>query len=262
MNFQKSDTTSNLFQALAAAQGGFDKCVKDFLNPFFNSKYADLATVIGATRPAMSENGLSIIQIPSFDGAIVTVDTLLAHKSGEWLGGSMSARPSKVDPQGIGSCVTYLRRYAYSAIVGIAQEDDDGTAAAEPMKKEEKKSWADKPVEQPLPPEKPKAVKAVKAKEKLVEETVEYTPAPPVRVPPTAQPEFNAAKATDEAIASILKEFPDASDELKAMIEQFKMRELSRMALAAFRGAVVLAKKCNHTGDLSKLFANSKERTK
>ena len=125
-----SETLGALALALSKAQAEFLPCRKLSDNPFFKSKYADLAEVIDATRPALTKNELSVMQLPSFDGEKVTVTTLLAHSSGEFISCDLSSRPTKPDSQGVGSTVTYLRRYGMSSLLAIAAEsDDDGERA-------------------------------------------------------------------------------------------------------------------------------------
>ena len=126
-----SPEIGKLAEALAKAQGAIEGAKKDSANPFFKSKYADLASVWDACRKALSDNALSVIQTteaPEFPQTVI-VDTRLCHSSGEWVQGRIVMKPVKDDPQGIGSCLTYARRYALSAMVGIAPEDDDGNAA-------------------------------------------------------------------------------------------------------------------------------------
>lgn len=134
---QMSETIGELAKALAAAQGEIEGAKKDSENPFFKSKYADLSSVRDACQTALSKHGLAIVQIPGTqiteNATIISVETLLAHSSGEWVRGDLSAIPVKDDPQGIGSCITYLRRYALSAYTGVAPEDDDGSAASRPF---------------------------------------------------------------------------------------------------------------------------------
>lgn len=131
---QKSESIAALAGALAKAQSEIQGAKKDSENPFFKAKYADLSSVWDACRVALTKNGLSVIQTPSTEitenVTIIRVGTLLAHSSGEWISEELSAIPVKDDPQGIGSCVTYLRRYALSAFTGVAPEDDDGNAAS------------------------------------------------------------------------------------------------------------------------------------
>lgn len=116
--------------ALSKAQGAMETASKDSKNPHFNSKYADLANVWEACRTVLSENGLSVVQMPAAEGNKVTVTTLLLHTSGQWIRSKLTMVTEKSTPQGIGSCITYARRYALSSVVGIAPEDDDGNAAS------------------------------------------------------------------------------------------------------------------------------------
>ena len=127
----KSESIAGLAAALAKAQGAMKGAVKDSANPFFKSKYADLASVVEAIRAAFSANGLSYIQtLEPSDKDEVRVETTLLHASGEWIScGVLSLPVSKADAQGYGSALTYARRYSLSAAVGVAPEDDDGNAA-------------------------------------------------------------------------------------------------------------------------------------
>jgi ERF superfamily. len=121
---------SALAKAMAKAQGELGPVLKDKTNPAFRSKYADLGAVLEAILPALNRAGLSLIQSPSYDGSLVGVTTVLLHESGEWMEATLHMKPVKMDPQGIGSCITYARRYAALAIAGAAPEDDDGNAAS------------------------------------------------------------------------------------------------------------------------------------
>lgn len=137
----KSESIGKLAEALAKAQGAIEGAKKDQANPFFRSKYADLSSVWEACRKPLSENGLAIVQTTcGSDPETVTVETFLTHASGEWIKSSLSMKPTKADPQGIGSCLTYARRYSLAAMVGVAPEDDDGNAASEKPKFESKAS--------------------------------------------------------------------------------------------------------------------------
>jgi hypothetical protein len=129
----KSESIAGLAAALAKAQGAMKGAVKDSANPFFKSKYADLASVVEAIRAAFSANGLSYIQtVEPSDKDEVRVETTLLHSSGEWISCGVLALPvSKVDAQGYGSALTYARRYSLSAAAGVSTElDDDGNAAS------------------------------------------------------------------------------------------------------------------------------------
>lgn len=128
--------TPELFAALALAQGEIENASKNQVNGAFskgpNAKpsYADLAEVLNTIRPVFAKHGLSLIQSPGFDGSMASVTTVLAHQSGGYMTSTASCVPAKADAQGIGSATTYLRRYSAAAVAGIAQEDDDGNAAA------------------------------------------------------------------------------------------------------------------------------------
>jgi hypothetical protein len=149
---EMSTTVAQLADALAKAQATITGAVKDSDNPFFHSKYADLATVIDACRPALTANKLAVVQTPrtTFSSTpeietvtarsgearnrvkvatTVEMTTTLIHASGEWVSGTVAAMLANADPQSIGSAITYLRRYGLSALVGVAQVDDDGEAA-------------------------------------------------------------------------------------------------------------------------------------
>ena len=129
----KSESIAGLAAALAKAQGQMKGALKDSANPFFKSKYADLASVVEAIRAAFSANGLSYIQtVEPSEKDEVRVETTLLHSSGEWISCGVLALPvSKVDAQGYGSALTYCRRYSLSAAAGVSTElDDDGNAAS------------------------------------------------------------------------------------------------------------------------------------
>jgi hypothetical protein len=139
IKWTKSDAIAELLAALSQAQGEIQNAKKDSDNPFLHSKYADLASCWDVARGPLSKHGLSVLQIPSASGTRVTVDTILGHSSGQWIAGELELKAYKEQkgggfaesdmPQAIGSAITYARRYALSAMVGIAGEDDDAEAA-------------------------------------------------------------------------------------------------------------------------------------
>lgn len=116
--------------ALSKAQGEISGALKDSTNPFFQSNYADLGNVIAACRGPLSKNELAVIQTTEPHEMGVVVISTLVHSSGQWIRGKLRMKPTKNDPQGVGSALTYARRYAYAALVGVAQVDDDGNAAS------------------------------------------------------------------------------------------------------------------------------------
>ena len=128
----QSDSIAKLAAALAKAQGIIGNAHKDSTNPFFKSKYADLASCWDACREALSKNELAVIQThePVEKGDMVILTTTIVHSSGQFIKGTICVRPSKTDPQGYGSATTYARRYGLCAMVGISPADDDGNAAS------------------------------------------------------------------------------------------------------------------------------------
>lgn len=136
----KSESIANLVKALSALQGELKDADKNALNPHFKSKYADLSEVLGNLRPLLAKNQLALSQFPSFENGIVSVTSLLAHASGEWIESTASAPATKQDVQGVGSAITYLKRYSAAAIVGMASadQDDDGNSVSTIQKVENK----------------------------------------------------------------------------------------------------------------------------
>jgi len=117
--------------AMVKAQKEFGPALKSSTNPFFTSKYADLAACVEAVIDALNNNGIALIQKCHESDTGVNVETLLLHESGESLScGVLHVPASKQDPQGYGSALTYARRYSLRAAWGIAPEDDDGNAAS------------------------------------------------------------------------------------------------------------------------------------
>ena len=126
----KSETIGKLANALAAAQAEIKPVPKTHENPYFKSKYADLADIQEATRAALHKWGLAVSQLNDIEDGRVVVETVLLHASGEWISGRLALKPVKDDPQGVGSAITYARRYGLSAILSLATEDDDDGEAA------------------------------------------------------------------------------------------------------------------------------------
>lgn len=128
---ESSIELNELFNALAKAQGEMEEAKTDSKNPFFKSNYADLASIIRASRKALAKYGLSVAQpVRTFQGKRYLF-TRLGHASGQWIEGGIPLSPPKEDIQSLGSYITYLRRYCYAAMVGVVAsgEDDDGEKA-------------------------------------------------------------------------------------------------------------------------------------
>lgn len=129
---KRSETIIEFAKALSAFNAEVGALAKDAKNPFFKSEYLTLDKIIEETRPILQKNGLSLMQFPSGDGQTVSVTTMLLHTSGEFIEAEpLIMKPAKNDPQGLGSAITYARRYAYQAILSLnTGEDDDGNHAS------------------------------------------------------------------------------------------------------------------------------------
>lgn len=127
---KRSDSTKLLIAALGQFQAEVTPVPKTSTNPFFKSKYADLPTVVEHTRRLLTKHGLLITQLPGDNGDSPTLITMLAHVSGEWMEAETPLMLAKEDPQAQGSAITYMRRYAYCAVLGIVADDDDDAESA------------------------------------------------------------------------------------------------------------------------------------
>jgi hypothetical protein len=130
LDVSMSPECAELFAALAAFQGEVVPPRKTATNPHFKSKFADLADVLEAVRAPLAKHGLSLTQmaVGACDG-YVRVVTLVGHKSGQWCKGVLDMPLAQKTPQGVGSAISYARRYCAMAALGIAAEDDDGERA-------------------------------------------------------------------------------------------------------------------------------------
>lgn len=131
---QKSESIKNIATALIIFHVKVDKIKKDAINPFFKNKYASLSNILEVINDPLNESGLSFVQMPSGINELVTI--LMHSESGEFIQSSYEMRPVKDDPQGRGSCLTYQRRYALSAILGLNIDDDDDANLASVQPKE------------------------------------------------------------------------------------------------------------------------------
>lgn len=131
---EMSDDISALAKVLPKAQAAMGEVFKNANNPAFRSKYADLAAVVEAVLPALNANGIALLQPPGYDNGsgVVMVATMLLHESGQWLRCTLGVPLPKRDAHGIGSAVTYGRRFGLQAMSGVAPTDDDGNEAAKP----------------------------------------------------------------------------------------------------------------------------------
>lgn len=122
---QTKDTQA-LMAALAMAQSEIEHVAKDAKNPHFKSKYATLASVFDVCRKPFSRHGLAILQPTVIINNSVYVATTLCHKSGQWVRSYYPVQTERAGSQGLGSGLTYARRYALMSMIGVAPEDDDG----------------------------------------------------------------------------------------------------------------------------------------
>ncbi len=129
---ERSENIKELATALAKYHAKAETVKKDGKNPHYKNDYATLDNILDTTRPVLAEFGLSILQLPVGENGLTTI---LLHESGEYISETYFMPSKQNDPQGNGSRLTYQRRYALGAILGVATEkDDDGNAASLPTK--------------------------------------------------------------------------------------------------------------------------------
>lgn len=127
---EQSESIKEITTALALAQGELKNVIKTGKGNY--GKYAELGTTLEEVRPVTSKHGLAIIQMPvTAEDGTTALMTQLSHKSGEWLRGTFLVRMQQQTPQGQGSAITYARRYALSAILGLGADDDDGQSGTD-----------------------------------------------------------------------------------------------------------------------------------
>ena len=144
---KKSESIKNIAGAVLLFQTKMQPIKKDSNNPFFKSKYASLYAILDNIQIPLAEAGLSFVQFPTGDNGLTTI--LMHAESGEFLESEYFMKPSKDDPQGHGSAITYQRRYALGAILGLnIDEDDDANEASKPIEKKDEKQWLNKGSEQ------------------------------------------------------------------------------------------------------------------
>jgi hypothetical protein len=133
---QKSESISALASALVKAQAELKNPQFDSKNPHFKSDYASLAAVREAVMPVLSKHGLSVSQMPKNDDGKAGCENLLMHSSGEWVISELLIPTDKLNAHGVGSSITYARRFSLMAIAGVVgDQDDDGNGSVEQQKK-------------------------------------------------------------------------------------------------------------------------------
>jgi hypothetical protein len=169
---KSSESIAQIAKALSQVQAEIQNPANSAVNPFFKSKYAPLPDVLKIIRPLAGKYGLAIIQNSYNEEDKVFINTLIIHESGEWIETDpLVLKPEKNTPQGVGSAITYGRRYAISAVFGISsEEDDDGNS----NEKEKPKAKKDEPAVETVNPElaaaKKKAMDICKEKAAMNEE--------------------------------------------------------------------------------------------
>ena len=147
---QHSDGLGELAKALAAVQAEMEPAAFNAINPFLKNRYADLGSVISAAKPHLTKHGLAYSQLVGGAQGAIEVETILMHASGEWVASSVSLpmveEKGKSAAQVAGSIITYLRRYALSAILGVyADEDTDGQVAHRQEQRQERQERHQEP---------------------------------------------------------------------------------------------------------------------
>jgi len=126
---QMSEFVNSIAEALSKAQGEMSFAKKEGINPFHKSKYALLEDIVEASKEPMHNHGLSLTQMPTLiDGQFVLV-SLLLHSSGQWFRSIYPINPEKKDNQSLGMAISYAKRYAWMALLGMGVSDkldDDG----------------------------------------------------------------------------------------------------------------------------------------
>ncbi len=144
----QSENINELATALAKCQGEMEAAIKDSINPHFKSKFATLYSIWESCRKPLSNHGLSVVQTMSYLEDKLCLTTKLMHSSGQWLSSVTPVISARNDAQGIGSALSYFKRYSLSALLGICTRDEDDDAeAAMPKDRPEKKP--EKKVEKP-----------------------------------------------------------------------------------------------------------------
>ena len=137
----RTESIIKVSAAMCKAWGELESAKENADNPYFKSKYAPLKEVIRAAKAVLPKHGLCALQPTTVVDGQKYVMTLILHTSGQYIGGLYPITPGKADPQGVGSAVTYSRRYGLSSMLGIASDDDDDGEGS--MERDKKKSFAD-----------------------------------------------------------------------------------------------------------------------
>lgn len=138
MEYQ-SNEIGELAKALAAAQGEMDAAKKDGQGNY--GKYTTISSILEVVKEALSKNGLAVVQAPMpCESGNICLRTTLMHSSGQWIASQLTMKADNSSPQKIGSVMTYARRYALAAILGVGQEDDDAQSAQDEYERQVRKA--------------------------------------------------------------------------------------------------------------------------
>ena len=234
---KSSESINELATALVAAQAEMTGASQDSDNPFFGSKYADVTSVLKAVRAPLANHGLSFVQFPiTGPENQCGVTTRLMHNSGQYLEDTLLLPMGKYDAQGAGSAITYARRYALAAILGVPAADDDANAVGNPTISAEEVQAGYQKARQLIAKGLPEQF--MEWKDSLSEElqTLIYNGAPqgkisafkkawtakeqefwaPIKVAKAEVPEF-VAKQNNDAINEVLTDFPGEYEREKLM---------------------------------------------
>jgi len=134
-----SESIIKIAPALLKAQKATNVAVKGAKNPFYKSTYADLESVIGATKKHLNDNGITALQpvgyVDTTNGIKTTIETILIHESGEFISDTMIVTMDKDGPQAQGSAISYAKRYSLQSLMLLPSADDDGEGATDRKKK-------------------------------------------------------------------------------------------------------------------------------
>lgn len=201
----KSYETKDLYAALAKAQAEMPMASLNAANPYFKTRYTDLAEIVRSSRPSLTKYGLSVTQqlITNDDGSNVLVTTL-AHSTGQYVESCLRILPPKSDIQSLGSYISYLRRYSLASLICLASsdEDDDG--------------------------------------EEVMADQRQLISKGPARNAPVAQQNKNQAyePITKEQLEQLEDELTDCPDLAEEVLEKMQLQSLADMRKSHFKGAI------------------------
>jgi hypothetical protein len=132
-----SEQINELVGALAKAQGAMDNPHKNKTVKIKSEKgqydfsYATLDSIIDTIRKPLSDNAIVFMQTVRGSVGSMELVTTLAHSSGQWISSTLPIEPQQRGPQALGSAISYVKRYALSAMLGLAADEDDDANTSE-----------------------------------------------------------------------------------------------------------------------------------